>query len=40
MTSVSLGDMELSVILPALGLTLLCGICLQNHPFHLDFMVL
>jgi hypothetical protein len=25
---------------PALDLTLLCGICLENHPFHLDFPVL
>ena len=26
--------------LPALDLTLVCGICLENHPFHLDFPVL
>jgi uncharacterized protein with PQ loop repeat len=25
--------------LPALNLTLVYGICLENHPFHLDFPV-
>jgi hypothetical protein len=28
------------VSLLALDLPLLCGICLENHPFHLDFPVL
>jgi hypothetical protein len=26
--------------LPNLDLTLVSGICLENHPFHLDFPVL
>jgi hypothetical protein len=36
-TSISLGVMELLNNLPDLDLTLVCGICLENHPFHLDF---
>jgi hypothetical protein len=26
--------------LPNLDLTLVCGMCVENHPFHLDFPVL
>jgi hypothetical protein len=37
--SITLCDMGL-YSLPALDLTLVCGICLENHPFHLDFIVL
>ena len=40
MASISLYDMGLLHSLPALDLTLVCGICLENHPFHLHFSVL
>jgi hypothetical protein len=41
MTSLtSLGDMDYLDFLPCLDLTLIFGICLENHPFHLDPPVL
>ena len=36
---ISLGLIGL-VSLPDLDLTLVNGICLENHPFHLDFPIL
>jgi hypothetical protein len=38
--SISLGLMRLLDDLSHPDLTLLPGICLKNHPFHLDFSVL